>query len=70
MLENQFLTERRTNREAALSPRGIAQIERQCLELKDEGVAPTIVRYSLAASAIDSANIVGRDLKVRIATHR
>ena len=54
----------RTNREAALSQTGIEQIEATCEELKNDGVAPTIVRYSLAASSIDSTNIIGRELKV------
>ncbi len=53
-----------TNREAALSQRGMEEVERTCQLLKSEGVAPTIVRYSLAASAIDTSNIVGRELKV------
>jgi len=53
-----------TNREAALSPEGIEQVELACQELKSEGVAPTVVRYSLAASAIDSSNIIGKELKV------
>lgn len=53
-----------TNREAALSERGVEQVTELCKKLKADGVAPTIVRYSLAANAIDSANIVGRELKV------
>lgn len=53
-----------TNREAALSPKGIEQVENMCKELRADGVAPTIVRYSLAASATDSSNIIGRELKV------
>ena len=53
-----------TNREAALSERGAEQVTELCKKLKADRVAPTIVRYSLAANAIDSANIVGRELKV------
>jgi broad specificity phosphatase PhoE len=53
-----------TNREAALSPKGIEQVEEMCKKLRSDGVAPTIVRYSLAASAIDSSNIIGRELKI------
>jgi len=53
-----------TNREAALSPKGIEQVERMCEELRADGVSPTVVRYSLAAAAIDSADIIGKELKV------
>jgi Fructose-2,6-bisphosphatase len=53
-----------TNRESALSPKGIEQVEEMCKKLRSDGVAPTIVRYSLAASAIDSSNIIGRELKI------
>jgi len=47
-----------------LSAKGVEQIEETCKRLRDEGVTPTIVRYSLAASAIDSADIIGKELKV------
>lgn len=53
-----------TNRESALSAKGIEQVEEMCKKLRSDGVAPTIVRYSLAASAIDSSNIIGRELKI------
>lgn len=53
-----------TNREAALSTKGIDQIEKMCEKLRTDDIAPTIVRYSLAASAIDSADIIGKALKV------
>ena len=54
----------RTNRESALSENGILQIEEACRHLKAEEINPTVVRYSLAASAIDTADIVGRELKI------
>lgn len=58
-----------TNREDALSPRGEAQVVEACRQLdmiQENGGdgRPTIVKYSLAASAIDTANIIGRELKV------
>uniref|UniRef100_A0A7S4MDA2 Uncharacterized protein n=1 Tax=Odontella aurita TaxID=265563 RepID=A0A7S4MDA2_9STRA len=53
-----------TNREAALSNVGINQVEETCQRLREYDVNPTIVRYSLAANAVDSANIVGKELKV------
>jgi len=56
-----------TNRECALSDLGIRQIEEVCeyLNSGDDVVSPpTIVRHSFAAAAIDTANIVGRELKI------
>ena len=54
----------RTNREAALSELGEEQVLEACEFLKASGINPTVVRYSLAASSIDSANIVGEELSV------
>ncbi|KAL9186147.1 hypothetical protein ACHAXT_005385 [Thalassiosira profunda] len=53
-----------TNREAALSEIGEAQVREACRYLKSTGSNPTVVRYSLAAASIDSANIVGEELRV------
>ena len=56
-----------TNRECALSDLGIQQIEQVCdyLNSGDDVVsAPTVVRHSFAAAAIDTANIVGRELRI------
>ena len=53
-----------TNRDSALSEEGIQQVEATCQSLKDRGVNPTIVMYSLAASAMDTANIIGRELRL------
>lgn len=56
-----------TNRECALSDLGTRQIEDVCeyLNSGDDVVSPpTIVRHSFAAAAIDTANIVGRELKI------
>ena len=53
-----------TNREAALSKKGIEQVCEMCKELRSDELAPTVVRYSLAAAAIDSADIIGSELKV------
>ena len=49
-----------------LKPKGIEQIDASCKRLKEEGIAPTIVRYSLAASAMDTTDIVGKELKVSV----
>lgn len=53
-----------TNREAALSPEGIKQVEEACRMLREQDVNPSIVRYSLAASTMDTTNILGTELKV------
>lgn len=54
-----------TNREDALSPTGREQIEAACHAfIQDAYSLPTLVRYSLAAKCIDSANIVGRELGI------
>ncbi|KAL7535143.1 hypothetical protein ACHAXR_006298, partial [Thalassiosira sp. AJA248-18] len=53
-----------TNREAALSELGEEQVTEACRYLKSTGIQPTVVRYSLAAASIDSANIVGEELNI------
>jgi len=53
-----------TNREAALSELGAEQIRKACRMISDDNVRPTIVRYSLAAASMNSADIVGDELKV------
>jgi broad specificity phosphatase PhoE len=54
----------RTNQEAALSAKGVAQVEAACRFLKENHIELTGGRYSLAASAMDSATIVIRELKL------
>lgn len=53
-----------TNREAALSDKGEDEVRQACHLLKEAGIAPSIVRYSLAASSIDTANIVGAEFNI------
>lgn len=53
-----------TNRDSALSEQGIRQVEETCQYLKDKDINPTIVMYSLAASSMDTANIIGRELRL------
>jgi hypothetical protein len=55
-----------TNREAALSNLGEMQVKNACKYLAEAGIVPTVVRYSLAAASIDSANIVGEELRVSL----
>ncbi|KAL7470284.1 hypothetical protein ACHAXS_010512, partial [Conticribra weissflogii] len=53
-----------TNREAALSELGERQVLESCKFLKETGSSPTVVRYSLAAASVDSANKIGDELKI------
>jgi broad specificity phosphatase PhoE len=48
-----------------LSPTGIEQVVETCRQIQlDEKRLPTLVKYSLAASCIDTATIVGQELKL------
>jgi broad specificity phosphatase PhoE len=53
-----------TNREAALSEKGIAQVEDACRILERNQINPSVIKYSLAASAMDTTRIVKDELKV------
>ena len=51
-----------TNREDALSPTGQDQILASCQELKR--TTPTVIKHSLAAACVDTANVVQRELNL------
>ena len=53
-----------TNREAALSSEGVKQVEAASQVLKEQDIVPSVIRYSLAASAMDTADILGSELQV------
>ncbi len=54
-----------TNRENSLSDLGMQQVEEACRYIvAQEGATPTIVGYSLAANCVDSAAIVGKELRL------
>jgi broad specificity phosphatase PhoE len=55
-----------TNRDDALSPSGQEQIVNACQLLKSPSnhLLPTVVRFSLAACCVDTANVVARELKL------
>jgi broad specificity phosphatase PhoE len=53
-----------TNREAALSDQGIAQVQAACQLLIDANINPSVMKYSLAASAMDTVGLVRDELKV------
>ena len=61
---NIFVT--RTNREDALSPLGIEQVQDACNAMMSRDINPSVVKYSLAAKSIDSANVVASEMKVGI----
>lgn len=53
-----------TNREDALTDLGTAQVEEVCNDLMSKGINPSVVKYSLAAKCIDTANIVANTMMV------
>ena len=53
-----------TNREAALSENGIAQVQAACQIMEENQINPSVIKYSLAASAMDTTAIVKERLKV------
>jgi broad specificity phosphatase PhoE len=54
-----------TNSEDSLSPRGEAQVLQVCQQIIDSPRGrPTVLKYSLAAACIDTANVIARDLKI------
>jgi broad specificity phosphatase PhoE len=53
------------NRDDALSPNGVEQVATACQLMQQEEIRlPTLVKYSLAASSIDTAMLVGQELKL------
>jgi len=53
-----------TNREAALSETGVAQVQAACKILQAADINPSVMKYSLAASAVDTAMVIRDELKV------
>ena len=53
-----------TNREAALSEVGVAQVKQAAELLQKANIQPSIVKYSFAASSIDSANVLKQELVI------
>lgn len=54
-----------TNREDALSIVGKEQVEKACRDMANRDINPSVVKYSLAAKAIDTADIIASQLQVR-----
>jgi len=53
-----------TNREAALSPKGVEQVDQAVKFLKSNNILLNSIRYAIAAGSSDTSNIVARELKV------
>ena len=55
-----------TNREAALSPRGVSQIQEVevAQQLSTYQIYPSVVKYSFAANAYDTATILQQELRI------
>ena len=54
-----------TNRDDALSDLGVEQVQRACEDMLAYDINPSVVKYSLAAKAMDTANKVATEMKVR-----
>lgn len=53
-----------TNSDAALSPKGVQQVQDTCEVMRREGIAPSVVRYSFAAACLNTASIISSELQV------
>jgi hypothetical protein len=53
-----------TNREAALSSKGMDQVQQACQEMEEAGLDLSVVKFPIAANAIDTSNIVAAELQV------
>ena len=53
-----------TNRENGLSSTGEEQIHEVCRIMEEKGINPSVVKFSLAANAMDTADIIAMDLRV------
>jgi len=53
-----------TNHEDTLSPLGVEQVQDACREMMARDINPSVVKYSLAAKSMDSANVVASEMKI------
>lgn len=53
-----------TNRDNALSSAGREQVQEACRIMEVQGINPSVVKFSLAANAMDTADIVAMQLNV------
>jgi hypothetical protein len=52
------------NREAALSKKGIDQVHQACQVMEEAGLSLSVIKFSIAANAMDTSDIVAADLQV------
>lgn len=53
-----------TNRDDALTTKGVIQVEDACADMMLKDINPSVVKYSLASKCIDTANIVATRMMV------
>ena len=53
-----------TNRDDALTPIGMAQVEEACNKMLALGINPSVVKYSLASKCMDTSNIVANTMMI------
>jgi len=53
-----------TNRDDALSSKGVAQVEDACRDMMSRGINPSVLKYSLAAKCMDTADIIASQMQV------
>jgi broad specificity phosphatase PhoE len=53
-----------TNREAALSSTGVEEAQAASRVLQEADIQPSVIKYSLAASSVDTASVIRDELKV------
>ena len=53
-----------TNRDDALTPIGMAQVEEACNKMLNLDINPSVVKYSLASKCLDTANIIANTMMI------
>jgi hypothetical protein len=53
-----------TNREAALSSKGINQVHQACQVMEEAGLDLSVVKFPIAANAMDTSDIVAAELQI------
>ena len=53
-----------TNRDDALTPIGMAQVEEVCNKMLSLDINPSVVKYSLASKCLDTVNIIANTMMI------
>ena len=59
----------RTNRDDSLSDTGVEQVQNVCMDLISRNINPSVVKYSLAAKSIESADMIAGQILVSCVLH-